>query len=429
MINLNTHRSQELFERASRHFPLGVSSPVRYFQPFPIFMKRASGSRLWDVDGNEYIDFNMGFGPSILGHADPDVLKFVEHTMEDGLIFGTPSELELDLADLLQEADPNLEMVRFCNSGTEATMHAIRLSRGYTNRKLIVKMEGGFHGSHDYALIKSGSGGLTFGMSSSAGVPEEVGRTVLIASFNDLDGLRKLFREHGDQIACVITEPVFGNTGVIEPDEGFLEGIRDLCTQYGSLFVLDEVITGFRFGFSTYQRLANVEADLTILGKIVGGGLPIGVFGGSSEIMKMVAPSGKVYVSGTFSGNPISMSSGVATLRKLRRTDYSSLLENTMWVREQLEVALKDIHGRGTVNAAGSMFQIFPGTDRVRTYSDAMGSDSVFYMRLFRKLLQDGVYLAPGQYETNFLSFAHTRADLEQAVRKTKKALLELSPP
>ncbi|MEM3676330.1 MAG: glutamate-1-semialdehyde 2,1-aminomutase, partial [Thermoplasmataceae archaeon] len=399
-----------------------------YFEPYPIFIKHALGSKIWDVDGNQYTDFNMGFGPSILGHSDPDVLEHIRSRMDGGLIFGAPTEDEIELADLIAEADPSMEMMRFSNSGTEATMHAIRLARGYTSRKVVVKMEGGFHGSHDYALIKSGSGSLTFGIPSSAGVPEEAGRTVAVASYNNLESVKKVFDRHGKDIACVITEPVFGNTGVILPEAGFLEGLRDLCDRNGSLLIFDEVITGFRFGFSTYQRMIGVHADLTVLGKIVGGGLPIGVFGGRSEIMRKVAPSGNVYVSGTFSGNPIAMSSGVATLRKLKKMDYRNLSEKLGLLLKNISGAFRENGVKAAVNGTGSMFQFFIGVEDVKNYEDAMRADSRAYMNIFRSMIRDGEYLAPGQYETNFLSFAHSNRDLDGMVAKLKSNLAKIIP-
>ncbi|AKA47753.1 glutamate-1-semialdehyde aminotransferase [uncultured archaeon] len=408
--------SSVLFDESQRYFPGGVNSPVRYYRPNPVFIKKGKGSRIFDADGKQYIDYCLGYGPMILGHANEKFSESLKARIEDGILFGSPTEEENILASKIREAIPSVEKMRFTNSGTEATMHAIRLARAHTKRKIILKMEGGYHGAHDYSLIKAGSGSLTFGTPSSPGVPEEISRTVVLGEYNNIDSIRKIFSEMGDQIAAVITEPVMGNVGVVPPKEGFLQELREICDRNSSLLILDEVITGFRFGYHGYQDLANLKPDLTTLGKIIGGGLPIGLFGGRADIMDEISPSGKVYEAGTFSGNPVSVSGGIATLDVLRNSDYSHLTGLT----EKLAAGISDIAERAgedvQINQIGPMFQVFFNSRKVSKYADAISSNSERFFEIFTRALQEGIYMPPSQFETNFLSFAHSESDIEETI-------------
>lgn len=407
--------SKDLFQKGSSLFPMGVNSPVRYFKDYPFYVDHASGSRIYDVDGNEYIDYCLAYGPSILGHADPDVVRAVRDQAEKGLIYGAPSEAEIRLGDLIRRSSRNIEMMRFTNSGTEATMHAIRLARAYTGRNIIVKMEGGFHGAHDYSLIRSGSGTLTFGSPSSPGVPDEVARTVVVGRYNDEENIRNIFSQYGTRIAAVITEPIMGNAGVITPEPGFLEFLRDITQKNGSLLIFDEVITGYRFAFSPYQDLIGIRPDLTTMGKIIGGGMPIGLFGGSADIMKRVSPSGDVYQSGTFSGNPVTMAAGYAALKKLQGMDYASLIRKTEKLMNGIDEVLTKRRIRHVVNGYGSMFQFF-FAESARNYDQVMKADRDLYFRIFKRLMIHGVYVPPSQFETNFVSFAHSDDDISKTI-------------
>lgn len=407
--------SKDLFQAGSSLFPMGVNSPVRYFRDYPFYVDHARGSRIYDVDGNEYIDYCLAYGPSILGHADPDVVHAVIDQAEKGLIYGAPSESEIRLGDLIRRSSRNIEMMRFANSGTEATMHAIRLARAYTGRNIIVKMEGGFHGAHDYALIKSGSGTLTFGSPSSPGVPEEVARTVVVGRYNDEENIKSIFNQYGNRIAAVITEPIMGNVGVILPDPGFLEFLREITERNGSLLIFDEVITGYRFAFSPYQDIIGIRPDLTTMGKIIGGGMPIGLFGGSSDIMKRVSPSGDVYQSGTFSGNPVTMAAGYAALKKLQGMDYSSIINRTKKLMEGIDEVLTKHRIRHVINGYGTMFQFF-FANSAANYDEVMKADRDLYFRIFKALMGHGVYIPPSQFETNFVSFSHSDDDIEKTI-------------
>ncbi|MGC8608787.1 MAG: glutamate-1-semialdehyde 2,1-aminomutase, partial [Thermoplasmata archaeon] len=375
--------------------------------------------KIFDVEDHAYIDYCLGFGPLILGHSSEKVKEAVNRQIEDGTLFGTPSESEILLAKKIKESSRSIKMMRFTNSGTEATMHAIRLARAYTKRDIIVKMEGGFHGAHDYSLINSGSGTLTFGRPSSPGIPETVSETVIAGKYNDQDSISYIFKKYGDRIAAVITEPVMGNAGVILPKPGFLEFLREITQDNSSLLIFDEVITGYRYAFSPYQDIVGIEPDITTLGKIIGGGLPIGLFGGSREIMSMVSPSGSVYESGTFSGNPLTMAAGLAAMNELQKSDYRSLAKVTKDLVDGIIMSAEKRKKKLTVNSIGSMFQMFFGVDHVEDYNDALKADKNAYFRAFRMLTKEGVYLPPSQYETNFVSFAHTESD----VSKTLKAI------
>jgi len=416
--------SRELFKESSRLFPGGVNSPVRYYDPYPVFMKMGKGSKIFDVHGMGYTDFCLAFGPLLLGHSDPDVVRQVKSAVENATSLGAPTENEITLGSMISHAVPSIEKMRFTNSGTEATMHAIRLARGFTGRNIILKMEGGFHGSHDYSLIKSGSGTLTFGTPSSSGVPPEVSKTVLVGQYNSPDNIEDIFRKFGNEIAAVITEPVMGNAGVIKPADNFLEFLREITEKHGSLLILDEVITGFRFGFKGYQDIAGIKPDLTTLGKIIGGGFPIGLFGGRSDIMDNISPLGPVYESGTFSGNYVTMAAGIAALKKLHDRDYSTLESKSAMFEKGL---LENVDENESIafSRYGSMFQLFLGIKNAGSYNEVIKADSTRFMRMFHKLLKKGIYMAPGQFETNFVSFAHNRDELEDAAVKISEALKE----
>ncbi len=408
--------SSALFNESQRYFPGGVNSPVRFYKPNPVFLKGGNGSRVTDVEGNSYIDYCLGYGPMILGHSNQHFNEILSARIGEGVLLGSPSEEENILASLIKSAIPSIEKMRFTNSGTEATMHAIRLARAHTGRDLILKMEGGYHGAHDYSLIKSGSGSLTFGTPSSPGVPEEISKTVVLGEYNNLERIEKIFSEVGDKIAAVITEPVMGNVGVIPPEDGFLKGLREVCDDHDSLLIFDEVITGFRFGFHGFQDKVGVKPDLTTLGKIIGGGLPIGLFGGSAEIMDRISPAGKVYEAGTFSGNPVSVSGGIATLQELKGKDYSYITG----LAEKLASGIAEIAARSGenvhVNQIGPMLQMFFNGKGVRSYSDAMSSNAGRFFEVFTGMLGEGIFMPPSQFETDFISFAHTQDDVEKTL-------------
>ncbi len=412
--------SDKLFKRAEKLFPGGVNSPVRFFLPNPVFFSKASGSRIFDVEGKEYLDFCMGFGVNFAGYSNASITEELMYLLGNGVPEGVPSETEVELGETITKAVKSVEMLRFTNSGTEATMHAIRLARAYTNRKLIVKMNAGFHGAHDYALVEAGSGALNFGTPSSPGIPEEVSGTVLIGEFNHEENIEELFRMHGNEIAAVIIEPIMGNLGVIQPKKGFLEFLREITTRYGSLLIFDEVITGFRFHFGAYQDMINIKPDITTMGKIIGGGLPVGLFGGTSEIMKKISPSGNVYQSGTFNANPYTMAAGLATLRFLKEKDYEYTFRLTNWIEDKLTPYKEfGLH----VNKAYNMFTVFFNTGEVRDYKSALRSDKEAFMRFFRSCLNHGIYLSPGQFEASFVGMAHTPEEVENAVFKMEYVL------
>ncbi|KQM11438.1 glutamate-1-semialdehyde aminotransferase [Methanomassiliicoccales archaeon RumEn M1] len=420
---MNRSRSQELYERSRRLMPGGVSSPVRAFEPYPSFIQRASGSRLYDVDGNELIDYCMGFGPHILGHAHSAVVKAVQQQAERGTLYGAPTELELRMAETVRRCFPSMEMMRFVSSGTEATMHALRLARGVTGRKLIVKMKGGFHGAHDSVLVKAGSGAATHSAPDSAGVPEEAASNTLLAPYNDIEAVESLLLSNKGRVAAVIVEPVLGNIGPVEPDEGYLPRLREVTEEHGALLIFDEVITGFRLSMGGAQSRFNVRPDITTLGKVLGGGLPIGAFGARAEIMEKVSPLGPVYQAGTFAGNPLSMAAGLAALKELGSVGHEGLERKGQVMRSQLAALLREHRLPFQVAGVGSMFQIFMVDRPVRDHRDAMAADAKRFMRLFHALLERGVYIPPSQYETCFLSTAHSDEDINRTVNAYDEAL------
>jgi len=403
-------RSEKYFKISREIFPGGVNSPVRFFDPYPIFMKKGKGSRIFDVDGNSYIDFCLAYGPLILGHADANVRYAVKKQLEDGWIFGTPTEQEIILGKLMKNAIPYMEMMRFVSSGTEATMHAIRLARAYTNRKKIIKVFGGFHGSHDSVLVSPGSGAI--GIPSSPGIPEEISSNTLVVNYNDKNEMEKVLKENKNEIASIIVEPVLGNVGVILPEDNYLKFLREKATENDSLLVFDEVITGFRFHYGSAGQYYNVEPDLSIFGKIVGGGFPMAIFGGKKEIMERIAPSGKVYQAGTFSGNPISMAAGIATLNKLKKMDYDILNEKIRIIEKYVNDAKIDKKAYLQFNALISMFQIFFNPNEIKNYQDALRSNTEKFHKFFAKMIKNGYYLPPSQFESLFISFKHTKEDI-----------------
>lgn len=411
--------SDRMFKKSAEIFPSGVNSPVRYFSPHPVFIRRASGPHMFDEDGNTYIDYCLGFGPHILGHSHPVVAEALKEQADRAISPGTANRYEQELGQMILEATGE-EMMRFTNSGTEATMHAIRLARGYTGRKFIVKMEGCYHGAHDYSLIKTGSGGITFGSPSSRGIPPEVAGTVIPVTFNDLNSVEDAFRNFGKNIAAVITEPVMGNAGVILPEDGFLEGLRDICDRYSALLILDEVITGFRFHYGNYQQLTGIRADITTYGKIIGGGLPVGALASSKSIMRYLAPSGSVYEAGTFSGNPMTMAAGTAALNVLKHSNYSMLDTMSEEILGGIIRVLRNNGLNATGNRIGGMFQFFFNTDAVKNYNSAIKSNSEMYMKFFSYSLENGIYFAPGQFETNFLSFSHTAREIDDTLKRVE---------
>ena len=412
--------SSSLFREAKRLIPGGVNSPVRAFRNVggePFFVQRAKGSHLWDVDGREYIDYVGTWGPAILGHAPEVVVAAVKEAAEAGLSFGIPNPFEVEIAQLICSWVPSVEKVRMVNSGTEATMSCIRLARGFTGRKLIIKFDGCYHGHVDSLLVKAGSGALTHGNPDSAGVPPEFAELTIAIPYNDAVELDAVFKKWGDQIAGVIVESIPANAGLYFPKPGYYEALRQLCDQYGALLIFDEVMTGFRVAKGGYQALCGIKPDLTAMGKVIGGGLPVGAFGGRNDIMQKLSPEGPVYQAGTLSGNPLAMAAGLAQLRELERTDGWSKLEK---IGKQMELGVRDILERTGKNyqfhRIGSMFCLFFTEQPVWNLADAMKSDLKAFARYFHFCLENGIYFAPSQFEAGFLCTAHTDQDLERTL-------------
>lgn len=424
-------RSAELFERAIKHIPGGVNSPVRAFKAVggtPVFVDRADGAYLFDCDGKRYIDYVLSWGPMIMGHNHPEVREAVVKQSEKGLSYGAPTELEIELADTICEIMPNMDLVRMVNSGTEATMSAIRLARGFTGRDIIVKFEGCYHGHSDSLLVKAGSGALTLGVPSSPGVPAALADYTMTLTYNDVAGLRAAFAEHGDKIACLIVEPVTGNMNCVLPSQEFLSAMREVCNDSGAVLILDEVMTGFRFGTHGAQGYLGVEADLTCLGKVVGGGMPVGAFGGKRHIMEQIAPLGPVYQAGTLAGNPIAMAAGLATMKIISREGfYEPLFAHTTQLCEGMQRAADAAGVPFTTNHAGTMFGgFFTDAPKVENYADVMACDTEAFGRFFHHMLELGVYLAPASYEAGFMSASHTTEDIERTVEAAATAFAAL---
>lgn len=425
-------RSAELFERAQRFTPGGVNSPVRAFAGVggtPAFIERAKGAYIYDVDGNEYVDYVGSFGPMILGHAHPDVVQAVQNQAAKGLSFGAPTGLETELAELVCSMVDSIESVRMVNSGTEATMTALRLARGHTGRKKVVKFAGNYHGHVDALLVNAGSGALTLGIPGSPGVPEAVVADTLVATYNDLDSVAQAFVEHGDDIACVMVEPVAGNMNCVPPDDGFLQGLRDLCDTHGALLIFDEVMTGFRVHPGCAQAYYGVKPDITALGKIVGGGMPVGAVGASTEVMATLAPTGPVYQAGTLSGHPLGMAAGIATLKRIRDDKVHAT------IGPRLDRLLAGLEQRASAHGVpfmtqrvGAMFgMFFTEAERLRRFDDVAACDTDAFAHFFHVMLDHGVYLAPSAFEAAFISQAHDNAAIDRTLEAADAAFAALA--
>ncbi len=418
--------SRALFARAQAAIPGGVNSPVRAFRSVggtPPFLVRGDGSRVWDADGNEYIDYVGSWGPLLLGHRHPAVIEALRAALETGTSFGAPTEREIELAELIREAVPSIEMVRLVNSGTEATMSALRLARGFTGRDLTVKFEGCYHGHVDSLLVKAGSGVATLGIPDTAGVPASFAGTTIALPFNSISAVRETFRARGREIAAVIVEPVGGNMGCVPPAPGFLECLREETARHGALLIFDEVMTGFRVAFGGAQQLYGIRPDLTTLGKVIGGGLPIGAYGGRADIMSQVAPSGPIYQAGTLSGNPLAVSAGLAVLGELKRRPeiYEQLEQRTAQLTAEPPAGV-------TVNRVGSMFTFFFTAQPVADYASVKTCDTEAFARFHRAMLEQGIYLAPSQFEAGFVSAAHTGQDIARTVEAARRAFASALP-
>lgn len=423
---------RELFEQANQVIPGGVNSPVRAFRSVggdPVFISRARGCRIFGENGKEYIDYVGSWGPMILGHAQPDVVAAVQNKANDGLSFGAPTVIETEMAELVCERLPWIEKLRMVNSGTEATMSAIRLARGFTGKDKIIKFEGCYHGHADSLLVKAGSGALTFGVPTSPGVPADTVKDTLTAQFNDLDSVNEIFNQLGDQIAAIILEPIAGNMNCVPPTDGFLQGLREICDRHGSLLIMDEVMTGFRVGYQGAQGRYGVHGDITALGKIIGGGMPVGAFGGRAEIMNHLAPEGGVYQAGTLSGNPVAMAAGLATLKGTESEGFYQRLED---ITENLVQGLVQAAGKHGVslsaNQVGPMFGLF-FTDKpeVSSFADVSACDGDRFNRFFHGMLDQGIYLAPSAFEAGFTSAAHEQADIDATIDVAEKVFANMA--
>lgn len=429
-MNYINKKSVDLFNEAQKYLVGGVNSPVRSYSAVgcsPVFIKSGKGQFLYDVDGNRYTDFMGSWGPLILGHSDPDVIDAIKRAADEGVTFGAPCEAEVELAKLIVASVPSAEKVRMTNSGTEATMSALRVARGFTNRDFIVKFEGCYHGHADSLLVKAGSGATTFGNPSSPGVPESFVEKTLLAGYNDIESVKELFNSYGEKIAAVIIEPVPGNMGVVLPDKGFLEELRELTSKHGSLLIFDEVITGFRLARGGAQEYFDVIPDMTCLGKVIGGGLPVGAYTGRADIMGMVAPEGPVYQAGTLSGNPLAMNAGLATLKKLFQNDvYSKLEAKTGEFVKGIRDIISKTGVNATVNTIGSMFTLFFTEKIVRDYNSALCCDTEKFSGFFAGLLNNGIIFPPSQFESVLLSTAHTAEVLEDSLETIYSVMKEL---
>ena len=428
--SFKTAKSEEIFSAAQKLMPGGVSSPVRAFKSVggqPIVFDRVKGAYIWDVDGNQYIDYVGTWGPAICGHANPVVIEALHASLEKGTSFGAPCALENVLAEMVIDAVPSIDMVRFVNSGTEACMSVLRLMRAFTGRDKILKFEGCYHGHADMFLVKAGSGVATLGLPDSPGVPKSTTANTLTAPYNDLETVKKLFAENPNQISGVILEPVVGNSGFVTPDAGFLEGLREITKEHGALLVFDEVMTGFRISYGGAQERFGVTPDLTTLGKVIGGGLPVGAYGGRADIMSMVAPAGPMYQAGTLSGNPLAMTAGIKTLELLNKPGtYKQLDRITKKLSQGLLNAAREAGHEVTGGSISAMFGMFFTGKEVHNYDDAKTSDMKKFGRFHRGMLERGVYLAPSQFEAGFTSLAHTDDDVEKTIAIAKEVLAEI---
>jgi glutamate-1-semialdehyde 2,1-aminomutase len=419
-----TSRNQQLFEKSQQFIPGGVNSPVRAFGSVggtPLFFKRGAGATVWDEDGKAYVDYVGSWGPMILGHAHPDVVRAVQETAADGLSFGAPTALELEMAEYLCSLLPGMDQVRLVSSGTEATMSAIRLARGYTGRSKIIKFEGCYHGHADSLLVKAGSGALTFGQPSSGGVPAETAAHTLVLAYNDPVALAETFKQIGGEIAAVIVEPVAGNMNLVAPKPEFLKALRELCTQHGSVLIFDEVMTGFRVGPKCAQGLFGIVPDLTTLGKVIGGGMPVGAFGGRRDIMQKLAPLGPVYQAGTLSGNPVAVAAGLTTLRLVQEPGfYEELAAATRKLTEGLTAAAREKGIVFSAQSVGGMFGLYFRSTPPNSYAEVMECDKAAFNRFFHAMLGKGVYLAPSGFEAGFVSAAHSAEDIERTIQAAR---------
>jgi glutamate-1-semialdehyde 2,1-aminomutase len=427
---MKREKSAALFQEAEKRIPGGVNSPVRAFKSVggnPLFIKKAKGSKIVDADGNRFIDYVLSWGPMIIGHAHPKVVEAIKKAAENGTSFGAPTALEVDLAKSVQARFPFMERVRFVNSGTEATMSAIRLARAYTRRNKIIKFEGCYHGHADSLLVKAGSGATTLGIPDSPGVPPDLARDTITLPFNNLKALQRTLEEEGNQIACLIVEPVPGNMGTIIPEDGFLPGLRELTRPFGIVLIFDEVMSGFRIAPGGAQERYGIRPDLTCLGKIIGGGLPVGAYGGKREIMEMIAPVGPVYQAGTLSGNPIAMAAGLATLSQLKdETVYQKLETRSAALAEGLADAARKANIPVQINRVASQMTLFFNSNKVTDYATALQSDRDRFSKFFLALLEQGIYLPPSQFEAFFLSTAHRQSDIENTVAAAHRAFKKL---
>ncbi len=424
---MNHTKSEELFAEAKTLIPGGVNSPVRAFKSAgcnPIFIEKAAGSKIYDVDGNEYIDYVGSWGPMILGHSHPKVVEAIQKAAASGASFGAPTPLETELAKLVCEAYPNIEKVRMVSSGTEATMSAIRLARGYTGRDKILKFDGCYHGHADSLLVKAGSGLATFGVPTSPGVPADFAKHTLTAIYNDLVDVQQIIAANKGEVACIIVEAIAGNMGCVPPVAGFLQGLRDLCTKEGIILIIDEVMTGFRVAHGGAQERYGVRGDLVCLGKIIGGGLPVGAFGGKSEIMDSLSPEGGIYQAGTLSGNPLAMSAGIATLKLIKEEGfYQQIEEKSAYLEKGLQQVTSSSSVATCWQRVGGMFCTYFQEGPVHNFDDALNSDTKAFGRYFRSMLDQGINLAPAQFEAGFMSIAHSKEDLDKTIAAVEKAL------
>jgi glutamate-1-semialdehyde 2,1-aminomutase len=427
---MNRKKSIGLYHRALEMIPGGVNSPVRAFKAVgvpPIFIERAKGSKIFDVDGNEYIDYVGSWGPMILGHAHPKIVTALKKIISNGTSYGAPTSLEIELANKVKKAFPSIELIRMVSSGTEAVMSAIRVARGYTGRIKMIKFEGCYHGHSDGLLVKAGSGAMTFGIPDSLGIPEDLAKHTLTASYNNLESVKALITQYPEQIACIIVEPIAGNMGVVLPERGFLEGLRKICEEKGILLIFDEVISGFRAAYGGAQELYKMKADMTCLGKIIGGGLPVGAYGGRKAIMERVSPLGGVYQAGTLSGNPLAMTAGIATLELLKaKKVYQDLEKKTLYLTEKISECAEERGIPFSINRAIGMFTLFFTEGPVRDYSTAKKSDTKRFSQFFIEMMNEGVYLPPSQFEAWFISLAHTQKDLDKTIEACDTAFRKI---
>ena len=424
------NRNETLFEQSQKVIPGGVNSPVRAFKGVggtPVFIDHAKGSRIWDADGREYIDYVGSWGPAILGHAHPGTVKAVQEAAARGLSFGAPSAGELEIAELITQLVPSIEKVRMVSSGTEATMSAIRLARGYTGRSKIIKFEGCYHGHADFLLVKAGSGALTFGNPTSAGVPAETAAQTLVLDYNDVAGLERTFSELGNEIACIIVEPFAGNMNLVKPTAEFMAAMRRVCDTSGALLIFDEVMTGFRVDLGCAQKLLGIQPDLTTLGKVIGGGMPVGAFGGRADVMDKLAPLGPVYQAGTLSGNPVAVAAGLATLKAISEPDfYARLATSTQRLVSGLSAAAKEAGVTFSADSVGGMFGLYFAANPPTSFAEVMQCDKETFNRFFHAMLDRGVYLAPSAFEAGFVSAAHTNADIDATLAAAREVFKTL---